>query len=243
MGQLDKAIFCAWKSGDEAAKQKAWLWLWQVLLSEVERFCCQLCHDTAMAQDCAVEAFNRTMKEIEDKIRQGDVGWQGEESFVAYVRKRLRYRCRDECRRRWREQKRTVSLDAPTDSGVPLLDLLDLWGFTEKSPEQILFNANGARSTVRLLAALREACRRRKALVEVLHLVEEYLRDALARAVPSEMIKPNMSFDDLLEAVAMEQLRVIRTEMNKFIMRKLDITENTVNLRMREIRRVLDELR
>jgi hypothetical protein len=237
MTKLDEMLFQAWKSGSEEARQKAWLLLWQTLDAMAVRFCRRLGLDDSAAEEWATQAFCKTIEEIDQKIRLGQVKWENEVSFVAYVRNCLIFRCRDGCRVFWRTSAHTVSLE--DEEGASLLDAL---GFRGASPEEDVLAAENMRATIRLVAAAWEVCRRQKALADLLKGMKRYLRQCLAEATPPEVDADALTFDQLLDAAVMENLEVNKTEMYQFLMDSLRISRNTLDLRMKRVHDILRKL-
>lgn len=242
MANLDEKLFRAWQSKDDVARNEVWVMLWQTLYTLAFRFCRRFCQDDSSAEQYAADALNNTIMEINLLIVQGKTGWEGEASFVAYVRERLINRCRDECRAMLRRTTRMDSLDGPRsddEDGMP--DWFDTLAAPGLSAEEEFLRLENMCELMRHLASAREMCRqtKRAALAKLLAKIEEYLKRELAEALGIEVDMERITIESLIVVAPFEDLKISQTHMYQFLMESLQLNRNTVYQRMKNVRRFL----
>jgi DNA-directed RNA polymerase specialized sigma24 family protein len=206
--------------------------------------------DDCDAEDTAASAFENAWEEIEKKVKSGLVEWRGQKEFVVFVCNWFINRCRDKLRRRWREAERIISIDAPADEGEEGQNLPDRLGIvSDDSPEKKMLGKEAEKAAVesvhkivRLLAAAQEICRNRRARLEILKGIEEYVRKRIAATLQDGADAEELTWGELLEMSDLEELMIDKTEMNQFLMERLRINRNTLDQRMRATRDTLKKL-
>jgi hypothetical protein len=245
MAVIDEKLFRAWQSGDAGARDEAWVLLWKALYKFAINVCRRFSQDDFTAKSRAADAFNRTIEELDKRIRTGKVKWKNEELFSHLVIKHLKRRCLDQFRRPLKEQKRTAQIVTPTSSeeevgGILLSRLIS----SEDSPEALTLNVDNARAFVCQLAAIRETCRRQARLVEFIRCIEECLKQCLAEIVPPDEDSAAKTGEELLEIAAragtLNSLEISQRKMNEFIMRSLKIDRNRLDLLWGRLRKELE---
>jgi hypothetical protein len=208
-----------------------------VLHTTAFRFCRLLAGNDSAAEEMAQDAFTRTWQEIEAEADKID--WQGQESFVSYVRNLLIFRCRDQARSYWRRSQRSVALDPSADgdegAGGSLIDVL-----ADRSTRPGASLSLFVRDTFRFVAALREICGKKAELATLLASLEEYLRIRLLRSAPASVDRQS-SIEDLIDAAAPDTLEIEQADMYDYFERSLGINRNTVYLRMKRIRELANQ--
>ncbi|HEU4389540.1 MAG TPA: hypothetical protein VFV34_17175 [Blastocatellia bacterium] len=235
--QLDEALFRAWQSGDQRARDEVWGRLWGILYNTAFRLCRLLSGNDSAAEEMAQDAFTRTWQEIE--ADPGKIDWKGQASFVGYVRRRLIFRCRDKARTYWRLSQRCVALDAASpaeeDTRGSLIDVLVDDSSRPDEPFSLF-----VRDTFKFVAALREMCGDKPELAALLVSLEEYLRNQLLRSAAPGTACDSLATEELIAVSAPDRLDLDRADMYDHFEKSLGINRNTVYLRMKRIRELVD---
>ncbi len=245
---FDERLFNAWKEGDEAAREQVWAELWAVLHRVAYKYCRGLCRNESAAEEMAEDAVSKTWQLMEGWT----IEWQGQDSFVSLATKCLIKQCQGELRTFWRRANREtpVERDSTEDEG-DTTNLLDYLGFAEAPAEDRMVTAQlkieGARETLRLLAAAREACRQKdgteSALAKTIGMTEAYVRRRLVKASVNVKRARKLTVDDLLLEADLDDFSLGKERMNRFLMKSLKINRNTLDQRMLHLRALLKKLR
>ena len=238
---LDEALFRAWQSGDVEAREAAWTLLWNALSSTAVRFCRRFCRDDATAKDCASSAIADAAVDIERRMFADGIAWPGHGPFIGWVSARIIFRCRDQRRDSLRWFDRIVEL-RPHE----IDELEDRLGSRISRPatqEEDLINGerdrDGMLRLVRDLAALRELCRDRPSLVNVIDQMEGYLRQCLIESLPAAIDATPFTLDELVEAARPDRVEATKAALYQWIKRELNIDRNTLYQRMKRIHALL----
>ena len=237
---FDEALFRAWQSGDEGARERIWSLLYRELYTMAVGFCRKLGHPSTAA-DNATEAFLRTLGELDPRSNSGSspVEWRGERSFVAYVRHRLVLRCRDVLRQERAAANRLVAFSEDDDESQTV-------AHRARVPADQSERVRGELSlrVVLQVEACRRACRGRRSLEGVVDAIEAYVRDRLVaaavRSTENAAALAACTLRELAERAVPERIEITRDAMYRFVRARLGMAapaqRNAFYLRMRELR-------
>jgi hypothetical protein len=244
---IDERLFDAWKSGDETACAEIWVLFNARLFTTAVRFCRRFV-DEPTAWQTATSAFSDTWEELDPEGRKQGIIWLGERPLLGFVLGRLIFRCRDHLRAEWGWLVRFLDVEEDTDDegGDHLLDRLGCQPATqERDLVRRVRDRESLRFTVQTLAMLREICRLRPKLLQVVEGMQQYLRDRLidageeVGATHGGRQWATLSIDELAEAVEPERVEATKSQMYRDIMDTLTLSRNVFDLRIKQIRGAL----
>jgi hypothetical protein len=235
---IDAALFARWSSGDRAARDEAWKRVWTTMMSYAIAIAQGFVPDRPTAEEWGADAVTQTLIEFEQNLVKG-FSWRGEAQFVGIVVTRVRQRILDRYRVLARDAIRTDDLDRD-DNEARLGAALRTPPNQRAAAPAVARTRDAIEGIVSRLAGTREICGKRKALVDVVSGDIQYVHSCCARAV-SGVETTNLSLDDIVLCMDCAQFEASEAEMNQFVMASLGIDRNTLYLRRREIRKLLDK--
>jgi hypothetical protein len=253
---ISEALVRAWQDSDPAERDRVWGLLWASTYTMAVRFCASV-GNASYAEDAAARGFLLALSELdpdherkrdrEDVVGKLTIGgipfeWRGEEHFVAFVRNRVILRCRDALRAEWRWMNRLV--DTGDGSGEGEGDLG--WLSSTAATQDDLVRGELLKRLLQDLAAWREICHGRQALVDVVVATQDYVRDCLIEAGRQASERAGdgrvwqlLTVDELVERVDPQRVDIARPALHEFLRQRLSLEKNVVYLRMREIRKLI----
>lgn len=241
--ELDKQLFQAWQSGDQAAFQTIWEHLWSTMFSVAVAYCRSMGYKPEDAVDGATDAVNDAWIGIDSKLRAG-YRWTADSSFVSLVESRVILRCKDWRRRKYRWTNGLVDLPGVAEEqGDDFLERLVPVEPTQGADALVTIRTQEeVDSLVCRLAARREICRGQPALAQLIDAQLAYVRECVARTV-EEVDTSAMTLDELIPLMNRGMFDASKADMNRFIMARLRITRNTLDTRQADIRALVAAVR
>lgn len=235
---IDERLFAAWSNGNEQARADAWLLMHRYLYSLAVSVCGRSAADRTQALQWADEAMTDAWQEVDDRLTAGHA-WDGEPLFVGLVRSRVVFHSLRRAERGLRWNRRIRDLQTPEGAGDPI----DLVRSEPPHQEQLEMAVATTREHLSVLVArlrwLRELAANRPALKAVLDASLAYLRACCERAVP-DAAGQRAPLTELIPRLDRDGFEASESEMNQFIMSRLNIGRNVLDLRRRQIRQLAE---
>jgi len=233
---MDEQLFAAWQTGGPAARLEAWTRLWTGVFSFAVAFCSHFAPDAHASEACASDAVNQACLDVQRRLDAG-LRWEGEPQFTGFFVNYVKRRCLDGCREMSRVAARTddsraadsatgrpIEAIASVPSGMPAVRR------TQKAIEHLVDRLEWSRTV----------CLGRDALVAVIDGKLAYLQACCLRAVEGAAASA-LSPVELVPFLDRDAVDASSEEMSEFIMERLQISRNVLDLRQREIRKLVKQ--
>lgn len=233
---MDEQLFAAWQTGDAVARRQVWARLWTATFSFAVAFCHGFAPDAHAAEEWASDAINQAYWDVQGRLDAG-LRWEGEPQFTGLFVNYVKRRCIDRCRAFGRVAARTDDSGAADEENGTRFE--EIASVPPEAPA-VWRTREAIKELADRLKERRTICDGRDALLAVIDAQLAYLRACCLRAVEGVNTSA-LLLAELIRLVERQAIDASSDEMSEFIMERLQISRNVLDLRQREIRKLVKQ--